>query len=96
MRPLIVATVPLAAGATVRTQPGVPVGPLGVFISYEVFFADRVREAVSAGGHSCSLPTNASSYAGDVVPAIEDAAARLRAASSAAPSCRAPRPALLR
>ncbi len=27
-----------------------PAGPLGVVISYEVFFADRVREAVTAGG----------------------------------------------
>ena len=62
--------------------PGVlstPAGRLGVMISYEVFFADRVREAVRAGGRLVLVPTNASSYLGDEVPATELAAARLRA-----------------
>jgi hypothetical protein len=48
-------------------------------ISYEVFFSDRVREAVRAGGRLVIVSTNASSYAGDEVPATEPAAARLRA-----------------
>lgn len=54
-------------------------GPLGVVISYEVLFADRVREAVTAGGRIVIVPTNASSYVTEDVPAIEVAAARLRA-----------------
>lgn len=56
-----------------------PKGPFGVVISYEVFFADRVREAVTEGGRVVLLPTNASSYVGQEVPATEVAAARLRA-----------------
>lgn len=48
-------------------------------ISFEVFFPDRVREAVRGGGQLILLPTNASSYVGDEVPATELAAARLRA-----------------
>jgi apolipoprotein N-acyltransferase len=51
---------------------------LGVVISYEVFFADRVREAVLSGGELILVPTNAS-YVGDEVPATELAAAHLRA-----------------
>jgi len=56
-----------------------PAGALGVVISYEIFFADRVREAVNGGGQLLVLPTNASSYVSDEVPATEVAAARLRA-----------------
>lgn len=56
-----------------------PVAPVGVAISFEVFFHDRVREAVQAGGQLILVPTNASSYVGDEVPATELAAARLRA-----------------
>ncbi|OZM76438.1 apolipoprotein N-acyltransferase [Pseudonocardia sp. MH-G8] len=56
-----------------------PAGPLGVVISYEVLFADRVREAVTAGGRIVLVPTNAASYPTEEVPAIEVAAARLRA-----------------
>ena len=56
-----------------------PQAVVGVVISYEVFFADRVREAVLAGGELILVPTNASSYVGDEVPATELAAARLRA-----------------
>jgi apolipoprotein N-acyltransferase len=52
---------------------------VGVVISYEIFFADRVREAVRAGGQVLVVPTNASSYVGDEVPATELAAAQLRA-----------------
>lgn len=56
-----------------------PAGPLGVVISYEVFFADRVREAVTAGGQVILVPTNATSYVTEEVPALEVAASRLRA-----------------
>lgn len=54
-------------------------GPLGVVISYEVFFADRVRAAVEAGGQVLLVPTNAASYTTEEVPATEVAAARMRA-----------------
>ncbi len=56
-----------------------PAGPLGVVISYEVLFADRVREAVTAGGQIVLVPTNAASYVTEDVPAIEVAGARMRA-----------------
>jgi apolipoprotein N-acyltransferase len=56
-----------------------PAGPLGVVISYEVFFADRVHEAVTAGGRVVLVPTNAASFVTEEVPATELAAARLRA-----------------
>jgi apolipoprotein N-acyltransferase len=56
-----------------------PAGELGVLISYEVFFADRARAALQAGGQLLAVPTNASSYTGAQVPAQEVAAARLRA-----------------
>ena len=62
--------------------PGVldtPAGRMGVLISFEVFFADRARAAVRAGGEVLLVPTNASSYRDDQVPAQEVAAARLRA-----------------
>ena len=54
-------------------------GPLGVLISHEVFFPDRARAAVGAGAEVLLVPTNASSYRGRQVPAMELAAARLRA-----------------
>lgn len=57
-----------------------PAGPLGVLISYEVFFPDRARAAVKAGAGILLVPTNAASYTGKEVPAMEVAAARLRAA----------------
>ncbi|PZF80317.1 apolipoprotein N-acyltransferase [Jiangella anatolica] len=53
--------------------------PLAIVISYEVFFADRVAEGVRDGGELVLAPTNASSYVGEEVPAIEVAASRLRA-----------------
>jgi apolipoprotein N-acyltransferase len=56
-----------------------PVGPLGVMISYEVFFPARARAAVRAGAQLLLVPTNASSYRTGQVPAQEIAAARLRA-----------------
>jgi apolipoprotein N-acyltransferase len=56
-----------------------PAGPLGTVISYEVFFEDRTRAAVGAGGELLVVPTNASSYRSSQVPSQEVAAARLRA-----------------
>lgn len=56
-----------------------PAGDLGVVISYEVFFSDRVRAAVQAGGEILLVPTNAASYTTEEVPATEVAAARMRA-----------------
>ena len=56
-----------------------PAGPLGVAISYEVFFAGRARAAVRAGGRLLLVPTNASSFTTSQVPTQELAAARLRA-----------------
>ena len=54
-------------------------GPLGVVISYEVFFSDRIRAAVDAGAQVLLVPTNAASYTTEEVPATEVAAARMRA-----------------
>jgi apolipoprotein N-acyltransferase len=62
--------------------PGVldtPAGRVGVLISYEVFFADRGRAAVRAGGTVVLVPTNASSFTTSQMPGLEVAAARLRA-----------------
>lgn len=54
-------------------------GEIGIVISYEVFFADRARAAINAGGEILLVPTNASSFKGRQVPAQEVGAARLRA-----------------
>jgi apolipoprotein N-acyltransferase len=56
-----------------------PAGPLGVVLSYEVFFEDRARAAIRAGGQVLLVPTNASSYRSSQVPTQEVAAAQLRA-----------------
>lgn len=56
-----------------------PAAPLGIAISYEVLFADRVREGAAGGGQIVLVPTNAASYVTAEVPAIELAAARMRA-----------------
>lgn len=56
-----------------------PAGPLGVVISFEVYFADRARAAARAGGQVLLVPTNAASFTTSQVPTTEVAAARLRA-----------------
>ena len=56
-----------------------PAGDLGVVISFEVFFASRVRAAVREGAEVVLVPTNASSYPTTQMPALELGAARLRA-----------------
>jgi apolipoprotein N-acyltransferase len=68
--------------ATVGKGPAVldtPAGKLGVVISYEVFFPERARSAVRAGGRVVLVPTNASSYRDSQIPTQEIVVARLRA-----------------
>jgi apolipoprotein N-acyltransferase len=56
-----------------------PAAPLGVLISYEVFYADRSRASVRAGAELLVVPTNTSSYATDQIPSVEVAADRIQA-----------------
>jgi apolipoprotein N-acyltransferase len=56
-----------------------PAGRLAVLVSYEVFFPDRGRSGVRAGGELIVVPTNTSSYSSDQAPAQEIAASRLQA-----------------
>jgi len=56
-----------------------PAGPLGVMVSYEVFYANRGRSAVRAGARLLVVPTNTSSYATSQVPSQEVAADRVQA-----------------
>ncbi len=56
-----------------------PVGRLAVAISWEIFFGDRVREGVEAGGLLVLNPTNGSSFTGTVVQTQQVASSRLRA-----------------
>ena len=52
---------------------------LGVSISWEVFFSDRAREAIAAGGQVLLNPTNGASYTGTIVQTQQIASSRLRA-----------------
>lgn len=56
-----------------------PAGRLAALISFEVFFADRGRSGVGAGGRVIIVPTNTSSYSNAQAPAQEIAASRLQA-----------------
>jgi apolipoprotein N-acyltransferase len=56
-----------------------PAGPLAVMISYEVFFDERARGGVRAGGEVLVVPTNTASYRSTQVPTQEVAADRMRA-----------------
>jgi apolipoprotein N-acyltransferase len=56
-----------------------PAAPLGIMISYEVFFDRRAQSAVTSGGRLLVVPTNTASYASSQVPDQELAADRLRA-----------------
>jgi apolipoprotein N-acyltransferase len=56
-----------------------PAAPVGVLVSYEVFFAARGRSSVRAGAEVLAVPTNTSSYGTSQVPAQEIAAARVQA-----------------
>jgi len=55
-----------------------PAGPVAITISYEVFFSDRARSAVGAGGQVLLVPTNTASYTTTQVSAAEVAALRIR------------------
>lgn len=54
-------------------------GPLGVSISWEVFFDHRARDAVGNGGQVLLNPTNGSSYWLTIVQGQQIASSRLRA-----------------
>ncbi len=56
-----------------------PVGRVAVLVSYEVFFPDRGRSGVRAGGQLILVPTNTSSYSNEQAPSQEIAASRLQA-----------------
>jgi apolipoprotein N-acyltransferase len=56
-----------------------PVGPMGVLISWEVFFAPRARDAIGHGGEILLNPTNGSSYWLTIVQSQQIASSRLRA-----------------
>jgi len=54
-------------------------GPVGIVISFEVFFSARSRSAIKGGGQVLLVPTNTASYRNTQVPAAEIAADRIRA-----------------
>lgn len=56
-----------------------PAAPLAVMISYEVFFGERARGGVRAGGEVLVVPTDTASYRSTQVPTQEVAADELRA-----------------
>ena len=56
-----------------------PAGPVGIVVSFEVYFPERARSAIRAGGRLLLVPTNASSFRTSQVPTTEVATARLRA-----------------
>ncbi len=59
-----------------------PVGPLGVMVSYEVFYANRSLASVRAGAQLLLVPTNTSSYATAQIPTQEVAADQVQAVST--------------
>jgi apolipoprotein N-acyltransferase len=56
-----------------------PVGPVGVVISWEVFFPSRARDAIGSGGEVLTNPTNGSSYWLTQVQSQQVASSKLRA-----------------
>jgi apolipoprotein N-acyltransferase len=52
-----------------------PAGPLGLMVSFEIFYSDRSRASVRAGAELLAVPTNTSSYSTSQVPTQETAAA---------------------
>jgi apolipoprotein N-acyltransferase len=56
-----------------------PAGPLGLLVSFEIFYASRSRSSVRAGAELLAVPTNTSSYATSQVPSQEIAAAAVQA-----------------
>jgi apolipoprotein N-acyltransferase len=72
----------VSADAIAGHGPGLlvtPAGPLGAVISYEMFYDDRARAAIHAGGQVLLVPSNTSSYRTGQVPTQAVAATRLRA-----------------
>src|SRR5581483_1426289 len=67
--------IPGHGSGTVRTDGG----PVGIVISFEIFFSGRSRSAIGHGGQILVVPTNTASYTTTQVPAAEVAADRLRA-----------------
>jgi apolipoprotein N-acyltransferase len=55
-----------------------PAAPLAVMISFEVFFDERARGGVRAGGQLLVVPTNTASYRSTQVPTQEVAADQIR------------------
>jgi len=64
--------------AVVETQ----AGPVGVVISWEIFFERRVRDAARHGAELIANPTNGSSYWLTIVQSQQVASSRLRALAS--------------
>jgi apolipoprotein N-acyltransferase len=56
-----------------------PAGPLGLLVSFEIFYAGRSHESVRAGAQLLAVPTNTSSYSTSQVPTQEMAAAIMQA-----------------
>jgi len=56
-----------------------PAGPLGLMVSFEVFYAGRSHASVRAGAELLAVPTNTSSYGTSQVPAQELAASVVQA-----------------
>ncbi len=56
-----------------------PAAPVGVLVSFEVFFANRGRSSVRAGAQMLVVPTNTSSYSSEQMPSQEVAADRVQA-----------------
>lgn len=59
-----------------------PAGTLGVSISWEIFFGERARDAINAGGQLLINPTNGSSFTGTQVQTQQVASSRMRAIES--------------
>ena len=71
--------------AIIGDQPALldtPAGRFAVVISWEVFFGDRTREGVEAGGEVVLNPTNGSSFTGTMVQTQQVASSRMRAIES--------------
>jgi apolipoprotein N-acyltransferase len=56
-----------------------PAAPLGLLVSFEIFYAGRSHESVRAGAQLLAVPTNTSSYSTSQVPTQEIAAAIVQA-----------------
>ncbi len=56
-----------------------PAAPLGLLVSFEIFYAGRSHQSVRAGAQLLAVPTNTSSYSTSQVPTQEMAAAIVQA-----------------